>query len=54
MCIRDSFGEEVEIMDDYYAVAAPGHDAAGIDAGTVILYGRQTGLIQKIMSNPSV
>jgi hypothetical protein len=49
----DHFGETVAIMNDYWVVAAPGHDAAGIDAGTVFLFSRQTGLLRKIMSNPS-
>ena len=40
-------------MNDYLVVAAPGHDAAGTDAGTVFFFNRQTGLLRRIMSNPS-
>ncbi len=49
----DHFGETVALMNDYLVVAAPGHDAAGTDAGTVFFFNRQTGLLRRIMSNPS-
>ena len=49
----DHFGETVAIMNEYLVVAAPGHDAAGIAAGTVFFFNRQTGLLRTMMSNPS-
>ena len=47
------FGEAVALMDNYFAVGSPGDDAAGVDAGTIFIFDKQTRRLQFIIPNPS-
>lgn len=49
----DHFGESVALLKDYYVVAAPGDDAAGVDAGAVYIFDKPTGKLQFTIHNPS-
>ena len=49
----DHFGEAVALLADHVVVGAPGHDAAGVDAGTVFVFDRHTGLLKATLPNPS-
>ena len=49
----DHFGEAVALLPDHVIVGAPGHDAAGIDAGSVFAFDRKTGTLQSMIANPS-
>ena len=49
----DHFGEAVALLPEYVIVGAPGHDAAGIDAGAIFVFDRKTGTLQSMMANPS-
>jgi len=47
------FGEAVALLEDFYVVAAPGDDTAGIDAGTVFVINTTTNQFQFTIPNPS-
>lgn len=49
----DHFGEAVTLLPEHVVVGAPGHDAAGVDAGTVFVFDRTTGTLQSKIANPS-
>ncbi len=49
----DHFGEAVALLADHVVVGAPGHDAAGVDAGTVFVFDRHTGVLKATLPNPS-
>ena len=49
----DRFGEAVALLPEYIIVGAPGHDAAGIDAGSIFVFDRKTGTLQSMIANPS-
>ncbi len=48
----DHFGEAVALLPDHVIVGAPGHDAAGIDAGSIFVFDRKTGTLQSMIVNP--
>ena len=47
------FGEEVALLEDFYVIAAPGDDTAGVDAGTVFVFNKATNQLQFTIPNPS-
>lgn len=47
------FGEAVVLLEDFYVVAAPGDDTAGVDAGTVFVFNKHTNQLQFTIPNPS-
>ena len=49
----DRFGEAVALLPAYVIVGAPGHDAAGVDAGAIFIFDRKTGILQAMVANPS-
>ncbi len=49
----DHFGEAVALLPEHVIVGAPGHDAAGIDAGSIFAFDRKTGTLQSMIANPS-
>lgn len=49
----DHFGEAVALLPEHVLVGAPGHDAAGIDAGSIFAFDRKTGTLQAMIANPS-
>ncbi|MDE0145869.1 MAG: hypothetical protein OXL95_08365 [Nitrospira sp.] len=49
----DHFGEAVALLPGHVIVGAPGHDAAGIDAGSIFVFDRKTGTLQSMIVNPS-
>lgn len=49
----DHFGEAVALLPDHIVVGAPGHDFAGVDAGTVFVFDRKTRTLQSKIANPS-
>ncbi len=49
----DHFGESVALLSEYYVVAAPGDDLAGVDAGTVYVFDELSGKLQHTIPNPS-
>ena len=49
----DHFGEAVALLPEYVIVGAPGHDAAGTDAGAIFVFDRKTGALQSMIANPS-
>ena len=49
----DRFGEAVALLPAYVVVGAPGHDAAGVDAGAIFVFDRKTGTLQAMIANPS-
>ena len=49
----DHFGEAVALLPEYVLVGAPGHDAAGTDAGAIFAFDRKTGTLQSMIANPS-
>ena len=49
----DHFGEAVALLPEHVIVGAPGHDAAGIDAGSIFAFDRKTGTLQYMIANPS-
>ncbi len=49
----DRFGEAVALLPASVVVGAPGHDAAGVDAGSIFIFDRKTGTLQAVMANPS-
>ncbi len=48
----DHFGEAVALLPEHVIVGAPGHDAAGIDAGSIFVFDRKTGTLQSMIVNP--
>lgn len=49
----DHFGEAVALLQDYIIVGAPGDDTVDVDAGTVFVFDRHTGILKMKISNPS-
>lgn len=49
----DHFGEAVALLPESIIVGAPGHDSAGVDAGTIFVFDRTTGNLQATIANPS-
>ncbi len=49
----DHFGEAVALLPEHVIVGAPGHDAAGVDAGAIFVFDRKTGTLQSMIVNPS-
>ena len=49
----DHFGEAVALLPESVIVGAPGHDAAGTDAGAIFVFDRRTGALQSMIANPS-
>ncbi len=49
----DHFGEAVALLPECIVVGAPGHDAAGVDAGAVFVFDRKTGDLRLKIANPS-
>ena len=49
----DHFGEAVALLNAYYVIAAPGDDAAGVDAGAVFMFDKQTHRLHATIPNPS-
>lgn len=49
----EHFGEAVALLPEHVIVGAPGHDAAGIDAGSIFVFDRQAGTLQSMIVNPS-
>lgn len=49
----DHFGEAVALLPEAVIVGAPGHDAAGVDAGAIFVFDRKTGKLQAMIANPS-
>ncbi len=49
----DHFGEAVALLPEFIVVGAPGHDFAGVDAGTVFVFDRKTRTLQSKIPNPS-
>ena len=49
----DHFGEAVALLPESIIVGAPGHDAAGIDAGSIFIFDRKTGILHAMIPNPS-
>lgn len=47
------FGEAVGILKDFYVVAAPGDDTAGVDAGTVFVFHKNSSQLKLAIPNPS-
>ena len=47
------FGEEVALLEDFYVIAAPGDDTAGVDSGTVFVINKTTNQLQFTIPNPS-
>lgn len=49
----DRFGEAVALLPSYIIVGAPGHDAAGVDAGAIFVFDRKTRTLHAMIANPS-
>ncbi len=47
------FGEAVGLLENFYVVAAPGDDTAGVDVGTVFVFNKHTNQLQFTIPNPS-
>ena len=47
------FGEAVALLENFYVIAAPGDDTAGVDAGTVFVFNKTTNQLQFTIPNPS-
>jgi len=45
-------GEAVALLEDFYVVAAPGDDTAGVDVGTVFVINKNPNQLQFTIPNP--
>ncbi len=50
----DHFGEAVALLAGSVIVGAPGDDTAGVDAGAVFVFDRETGTLQSKIPNPAI